>query len=154
MAARSTVFDSRPRLGECTSRWQNWAIILNCHPTMLTIKRTAMCSTRALVHLTGCTLHSPSQFTMWIRQNPLWLWNPEEMSPEIQNKCTSGPQKLSKSLSKDFFLKNGEPADDHEFLDGCVGSDSLPDVNSEQGGGRVEYWIQIRHQRRYHHRHH
>ena len=29
---------------------------------------------------------------MRIRQNPLWLWNPEEMSPEIQNRGTSGPK--------------------------------------------------------------
>ena len=29
---------------------------------------------------------------MWIRQNPLWLWNPEEMSPEIQNRGTSSPK--------------------------------------------------------------
>ena len=30
---------------------------------------------------------------MQIRQNPLLLWNPEETSPEIQNRGTSGPQK-------------------------------------------------------------
>ena len=29
---------------------------------------------------------------MRIRQNPLWLWNPEETSPEIQNRGTSGPK--------------------------------------------------------------
>ena len=29
---------------------------------------------------------------MQIRQNPLWLWNPEETSPEIQNRGTSGPK--------------------------------------------------------------
>ena len=28
-----------------------------------------------------------------IRQNPLWLWNPEETSPEIQNRGTSEPKK-------------------------------------------------------------
>ena len=27
------------------------------------------------------------------RQNPLWLWNPEEMSPEIQNRGISGNKK-------------------------------------------------------------
>ena len=26
-----------------------------------------------------------------IRQNPLWLWNPEEPSPEVQNRGISGP---------------------------------------------------------------
>ena len=26
-----------------------------------------------------------------IRQNPLWLWNPEETSPEVQNRGISGP---------------------------------------------------------------
>ena len=28
----------------------------------------------------------------WIRQSPLWLWNPEETSSEIQNMGTSGPK--------------------------------------------------------------
>ena len=28
---------------------------------------------------------------VWIRQNPLWLWNPEEISPEVQNRGISGP---------------------------------------------------------------
>ena len=28
-----------------------------------------------------------------IRQNPLWLWTPEQTSPEIQNRGTSGPKK-------------------------------------------------------------
>ena len=27
-----------------------------------------------------------------IRQNPLWLWNPEETSPEVQNRGISGPK--------------------------------------------------------------
>ena len=39
-----------------------------------------------------------------IRQNPLWLWNPKEMSPEIQNWGTSGPQKRQVS-AKNFFVK-------------------------------------------------
>ena len=29
---------------------------------------------------------------MRIRQNPLWLWNPEETSPGIQNRGTNGPK--------------------------------------------------------------
>ena len=29
----------------------------------------------------------------WIRQNPLWLWTPEQTSREIQNRGTSGPKK-------------------------------------------------------------
>ena len=29
---------------------------------------------------------------MRIRQNPLWLWNPEKTSPEIQNRDTSAPK--------------------------------------------------------------
>ena len=41
------------------------------------------------VDLGECTLHFPLQ-KMRIRQNPLWLSNPEEMSPEIQNRGTSG----------------------------------------------------------------
>ena len=28
---------------------------------------------------------------VWIRQNPLWLWNPEETSPEVWNRGISGP---------------------------------------------------------------
>ena len=34
----------------------------------------------------------PFVSAMRIRQNPLWLWNPEETSPEIQNRGTSGPK--------------------------------------------------------------
>ena len=40
---------------------------------------------------------------VWIRQNPLWLWNPEETSPEVQNRGISGPtngQKLEKQQQK------------------------------------------------------
>ena len=45
----------------------------------------------------------------WIRQNPLWLWNPEEMSPEIQNRGTSGPQKghvSSKTFKNLYFIEH------------------------------------------------
>ena len=38
-----------------------------------------------------------------IRQNPLWLWNPEETSPEVQSRGISGPTKglmSSKNLKK------------------------------------------------------
>ena len=45
------------------------------------------------VYLRECTLHSPLQ-NKWRRQNPLWLWSPEETSPEIQKKGTSGPKIL------------------------------------------------------------
>ena len=44
------------------------------------------------VDLGECTLHLPQQKKL-IRQNPRCLWNPEETSPEIQNRGTSGPQK-------------------------------------------------------------
>ena len=53
---------------------------------------------------------------MWIRQNPLWLWNPEETSPEIQNRGTSGPKighvnvsdkkNFKKKKFKSIFLYN------------------------------------------------
>ena len=36
----------KSRLGDCAGRWRHWAIMLNCCPTMLTIERLAMCSTR------------------------------------------------------------------------------------------------------------
>ena len=47
------------------------------------------------VDLRECTLLLILQkyFKKWKRQNPLWLLNPEEKSPEIQNRGTSGPQK-------------------------------------------------------------
>ena len=35
-----------------------------------------------------------------IRQNPLRLWNPEEMSPEVQNRGISGPTKRTHVLQK------------------------------------------------------
>ena len=35
-----------------------------------------------------------------IRQNPLWLWNQEETSPEIQNRGTSGPKKSTYDFIK------------------------------------------------------
>ena len=41
---------------------------------------------------------------MRIRQNPLWLRNPEETSLEIQNKGTSGPKNGHVS-AKNFFFK-------------------------------------------------
>ena len=44
-----------------------------------------------------------------IRQNPLWLWNPEETSPEVQNRGISGPtnghvsnKKIKKKKKKKF----------------------------------------------------
>ena len=54
---------------------------------MLTAKRSA--GVLPEVDLRECTLHSPLQ--KWIRQNPLWLWNPE-VSSEIQNRGASGPK--------------------------------------------------------------
>ena len=44
---------------------------------------------------------------MQIRQSPLWLWNPEETSPEIQNKGTSGPKigHVNVSDKKKLFKK-------------------------------------------------
>ena len=37
-------------------------------------------------------MYTKFAFAMQIRQNPLWLWNLEETSPEIQNRGTSGPK--------------------------------------------------------------
>ena len=39
-----------------------------------------------------------------IRQNPSWLWNPEETSPEVRNRGISGPKNGHVS-NKNFFLK-------------------------------------------------
>ena len=55
---------------------------------MLSVKRSATCSTRGGSQEMYITFAS----AMRIRQNPLWLWNPEETSPEIQNRGTSGPK--------------------------------------------------------------
>ena len=38
--------------------------------------------------------------TVQIRQNPLWLWNPEETSPEVQNRGINGPTKKKKKKKK------------------------------------------------------
>ena len=81
-------FDSRPRLGECTGRWWHWAIVLNCHPTMLTIKRLAIYSPRGGSH----GMYNAFASAMQIRQNPLWLWNLEYTSPDIQNRDISSPK--------------------------------------------------------------
>ena len=37
---------------------------------------------------------------------PLWLWNPEEMSPEIQNRNTSGPKIGNVNVSTKNIKKN------------------------------------------------
>ena len=37
-----------------------------------------------------------------IMQNPLWLWNPEKTSLEIQNRGISGPQK-GRLSAKNFY---------------------------------------------------
>ena len=42
-----------------------------------------------------------------IRQNPLWLWNPEETSPEVQNRGISGPTNGHVS-NKHFFKKQNK----------------------------------------------
>ena len=40
-----------------------------------------------------------------IRQNPLWLWNPEETSPEIHNRGTSRLKKGHVSVSANNIWK-------------------------------------------------
>ena len=55
---------------------------------MLAVKRSVGVASE--MDLMECTLHSPLQ--KQIRQNPLWLSNPEETSLEIQNWGTSGPK--------------------------------------------------------------
>ena len=61
------------------------------------------------VDLRKCTLHLHLK-NKQIRQNPLWLWNPEETSPEIQNSGTSGPKRghkcPPKTLNKKKFGEN------------------------------------------------
>ena len=55
---------------------------------MLTVKRLP--GVAPDVGFRECTLHLPLQ--KQIKQNQLWLWNPEDTSPEIQNRGTSGPE--------------------------------------------------------------
>ena len=50
---------------------------------------------------------------VWIRQNPLWLWNPEETSPEVQNRGISGPTNghvSDKNLKKKKFWVSSPPS--------------------------------------------
>ena len=53
---------------------------------MLTTKRSAGVTPEVNLR-EHMTLHQ-----VWIRL-PLWLWNPEEMSPEVQNRGITGPTK-------------------------------------------------------------
>ena len=58
----------------------------------------------------------------WIRQNPLWLWNPEETSPEIQKKGYQWPPKkdicLPKTLKKTILALSGVPIVESETSEG------------------------------------
>ena len=49
-------------------------------------------------------------FAMWIRKNPLWLWNLEETSPEIQNRGTIGQKigHVNVSDKKNLYKKLGQ----------------------------------------------
>ena len=67
---------------------------------MLSFQRLAMCSTRGGSQWKYITFAS----AIWIRQNPLWFWNPEEMSPEIPNRGISYPKIGHVNVSVNFFL--------------------------------------------------
>ena len=54
---------------------------------MPTIKKLQRCSTRGWSQGMYITFDSATR----MRQNSLWLWNPEETSPEIQSSSTSDP---------------------------------------------------------------
>ena len=97
-------FDSRQWLGDCTSRWQCWAVILHHHPTMLTVERLAMCSTRGGSE--EMYIRSIFASAMQIRKIPLWIYNLKDTSPEIQNRG-SGPKigLVNVSAHKTFFNK-------------------------------------------------
>ena len=53
--------------------------------------------------------------TMQVRRNPLWIWNPEETSPEIQNRGTSGP-KWDMCQPK----KKGKPYRNYKTVHNCT----------------------------------
>ena len=61
------------------------------------VKRSATCSTME------CTLQPPLQKR--IRQNPFWPWNPEETSPEIQNRPTTSGPKIGHAYVSDKVFK-------------------------------------------------
>ena len=49
-----------------------------------------------------------------IWKNPLWLWNPDETSPEVQNRGISGPTNghlPNKNLKKKILYLNSQPTD-------------------------------------------
>ena len=70
-------------------------------------QEVGMCSTR------GGSWGMYITFTsaMWIRQNPLWLWNPEETSPEIQP-CDSVMQSCDSTKWWDDISQHGRGGGD------------------------------------------
>ena len=61
--------------------------------------------------------------TKRMRKNPFWLWNPQEMSPEIQNRSTNGPklghvcpQKTSEKFNTLCIVAISVPKSHHETL--------------------------------------
>ena len=51
--------------------------------------------------ISGTCIHCVCLRQVWIRL-PLWLWIPEETSPEVQNRDISGPKKSTNVLQKMF----------------------------------------------------
>ena len=70
---------------------------------MLAVKRLAGVAPE--VNLRECTLdlHLPPQKQKG--QKPLWLWNPEEMPPQIQNRGTSGSKIGNTCVYAQIFKK-------------------------------------------------
>ena len=74
-----------------THMWEEWlAALLALY--------TGKCVTAAVYHIRLCKVR--------IRQNPLWLWNPEKTSPEVQNRGTVAPQMdMSPTKIKKYIYK-------------------------------------------------
>ena len=64
--------------------WRSSVMVFN--RSNANCQEVGRCSTRS----GSQRMYITSAYTMQRRQNPLWLWNPEETSPEIQNRGVSG----------------------------------------------------------------
>ena len=89
-----------------------------------------MCSTRGASQ----GMYNTFVSTMWhIRQNPIWLGNPEETSPEIQNRGTSGPKigHVNVSHFRKYNLKPTSGSTTSKPTSGSSTSNPLPEVQPQ-----------------------
>ena len=104
----STSFENRDRISTCSldksdagkmRKWQRSRYVEEIGlAAMLAAKRSAGVAPE--VNLRERTMLLVRLCQVRIRQNPLWLWNPEETSPEVQNRGIIGPTKRTHVLQK------------------------------------------------------